>query len=192
MKALQQVRIFFPREVPKNMDLREYLKGYAAEMEHANVTGGDPVTTARIALVHIDENPRYYSLLEKYVEKKGLSGLGKLSADDMAEFRKQMDWEPGGIQEKIFMDRYDVASLKYNKEKFLWVLKHGGVPDRYKDRAFSFGQFQMKINDVHDPDSLGDGLTRSMSWEEWQQAKESGYFSSSGDLNVLAPKKVTF
>ncbi len=57
MKALQQVRIFFPREVPKNMDIQEYLKGYEAEMEHANVTGSDPVTTARIALVHIDENP---------------------------------------------------------------------------------------------------------------------------------------
>ena len=68
MRALQDVKVYYPKEVPKGMNLQEYLKGYAAEMEHANVTGGDPMTTARIALVHITEKPNYYSLLEKYVE----------------------------------------------------------------------------------------------------------------------------
>ena len=70
LRALQDVKVYYPKEVPEGMDLREYLKGYAAEMEHANITGGNPVTTARIALVHLEENPRYYSLLDQYVEGK--------------------------------------------------------------------------------------------------------------------------
>ncbi len=126
------------------------------------------------------------------MEKKGLSGLGKLSRDDMVEFRKQMSWEPGGIQEKIFMDRYDVASLKYNKEKFLWVLKEGGVPEKYKNKAMRFVDFQERVNTDFSKNSIGNGLTRAMSWEEWTTAVESGYFSSTGDMNVLAAKNVTF
>ena len=54
---------------PAQIDMAEFRRGYKIEMEHKDVTGGDPVLTAKIVLVHLKENERYYSLLEKYVEK---------------------------------------------------------------------------------------------------------------------------
>jgi hypothetical protein len=54
---------------PQGIDFVEFRRGYKVEMEHKDVTGGDPVKTAKIVLAHLKENDRYYSLLEKYVEK---------------------------------------------------------------------------------------------------------------------------
>jgi hypothetical protein len=48
----------------------DFVKGMQVELEHTDVTGGDPVATAKIALAHLRERPDYYQRLEKYVEKK--------------------------------------------------------------------------------------------------------------------------
>lgn len=48
----------------------DFAEGMRVEMEHKDVTGGDPIKTAKIALAHLRERPDYYKLLSKYVEKK--------------------------------------------------------------------------------------------------------------------------
>lgn len=42
------------------------------ELEHADVTGGDPVMTGKIALAHLREDPQYYDKLERM--EKGACG----------------------------------------------------------------------------------------------------------------------
>jgi hypothetical protein len=53
----------------KEVDLDEFCDGMLVELEHTDVTGGDPVQTAKIVLAHLKERPDYYSRLKKYVEK---------------------------------------------------------------------------------------------------------------------------
>ena len=48
----------------------QFWKGMNSEMEHKDVTNGDPIMTGKIAAAHLREIPNYYELLEKYVEKK--------------------------------------------------------------------------------------------------------------------------
>jgi len=50
------------------IDLDEFTVGIKVEMEHADVTGGDLETTAKIALAHLAEVPDYYTKLTRYVE----------------------------------------------------------------------------------------------------------------------------
>jgi len=52
-----------------NYSLDEFHKGINIELEHKDVTVGDPEMTGKIAFAHIKEIPNYYELLEKYVEK---------------------------------------------------------------------------------------------------------------------------
>ena len=60
-------------QVYKNMgyefDPTEFHIGMNVELEHQDVTDGSLVKTAMIAAVHLRENPKYYSLLKKYVEQ---------------------------------------------------------------------------------------------------------------------------
>lgn len=48
----------------------EFFLGMNTELEHQDVTHGNVVKTAKIAAAHLKENPKYYSLLLKHVEKK--------------------------------------------------------------------------------------------------------------------------
>ena len=43
--------------------------GMEIEKEHANITHGDKMKTAKIAHAHLKERPDYYKRLKKYVEK---------------------------------------------------------------------------------------------------------------------------
>jgi len=54
----------------KKVDLGEFKKGLRVETEHSDVTKGDPIKTAKIALAHLKEAPDYYTKLKK-VEKRG-------------------------------------------------------------------------------------------------------------------------
>ena len=42
-----------------------FVEGMRVEMEHKDVTHGDPTMTAKIALAHLREKPDYYTLLSK-------------------------------------------------------------------------------------------------------------------------------
>jgi hypothetical protein len=54
----------YPTEYP--VDLDEFRMGLEAEAEHADVTGGNPLKTALIALAHLREKPDYYSKLKVF------------------------------------------------------------------------------------------------------------------------------
>jgi hypothetical protein len=54
------------------VDFDQFAMGMKVELEHADITGGDLVLTAKIALAHLKELPDYYSRLEKM--EKALSG----------------------------------------------------------------------------------------------------------------------
>mgnify|MGYP003340137297 CR=1 FL=1 len=53
-----------------NFSPTEFHLGMNTELEHQDVTHGNVVKTAKIAAAHLRENPKYYSLLLKHVEKK--------------------------------------------------------------------------------------------------------------------------
>lgn len=50
-------------------DPNEFHVGMNVELEHHDVTNGNVVTTAKITAAHLRENPKYYTLLKKHVEK---------------------------------------------------------------------------------------------------------------------------
>jgi len=52
-----------------DFDFSEFLVGMNVELEHQDVTDGSLIKTAMIAASHLRENPKYYTLLKKYVEK---------------------------------------------------------------------------------------------------------------------------
>jgi dolichyl-phosphate-mannose--protein O-mannosyl transferase len=49
----------------KKTPFREWWIGLNIEMEHSNIVNGNFHTLARIAMAHIEENPRYYYFLQK-------------------------------------------------------------------------------------------------------------------------------
>lgn len=59
----------------QKFDIKDFTVGMNIELEHQDVTGGDLILTGKIALAHLKENPNYYKLLLKYVEKPLLSGM---------------------------------------------------------------------------------------------------------------------
>ena len=56
-------------------DVEQFRRGMDVELEHGtldvatNVTGDDPVTTGKIARVHLNEFPDYYARLEQMEEQ---------------------------------------------------------------------------------------------------------------------------
>ena len=79
----------------------EFHMGMNVEMEHQDVTNGNVVKTAKIAAAHLKENPKYYSLLLKHVEKKKAEQLvgpgGAINAapkpQDVKKMRTALDRE---------------------------------------------------------------------------------------------------
>jgi len=56
----------------------EFAMGMQEELEHRDITGGDPVLTARIAMAHLKELPDYYTRLkamERQAKKERRRGL---------------------------------------------------------------------------------------------------------------------
>jgi hypothetical protein len=51
-----------------DFNFKEFVVGMNVELEHQDVTDGSLIKTGMIAAAHLRENPRYYSLLKKYVE----------------------------------------------------------------------------------------------------------------------------
>lgn len=52
-----------------DFDFSEFLMGMNVELEHQDVTDRNLIKTAKIAAAHLRENPKYYTLLKKHVEK---------------------------------------------------------------------------------------------------------------------------
>lgn len=53
----------------KTYSIEQFLEGLNHELEHSDITSGDPDLTAKIAIKHLEEDPQYYIKLSK-IEKK--------------------------------------------------------------------------------------------------------------------------
>lgn len=82
---------------PTKVDMKEFQAGLVVEMEHQDLTNGDPLMTAKIVLAHLNEIPDYYTRLKKMeagaktkdspdpqymAERRRLDGLLKKAQDD--------------------------------------------------------------------------------------------------------------
>ncbi len=63
-------------------DFNEFLMGMNVELEHQDITHGDLIMTAKIALAHLKEMPDYYTKLKKYVESGVKNEDGGFTYDD--------------------------------------------------------------------------------------------------------------
>ena len=70
LKVAEELDIDFSK-----VDRREFARGMIVELEHGtenpatDVTGDDPILTAKIALAHLNELPDYYTLLDEMEEE---------------------------------------------------------------------------------------------------------------------------
>jgi Protein of unknown function (DUF5661) len=69
MKVSRKISDAIMKKMGYTFSPEEFNKGMNVEMEHQDVTNGNVVKTAKIAAAHLTENPKYYTLLKKYVEK---------------------------------------------------------------------------------------------------------------------------
>ena len=69
MKVSRKISDAIMKKMAYKFSPEEFHMGMNVEMEHKDVTNGNVVMTAKIAAAHLTENPKYYTLLKKYVEK---------------------------------------------------------------------------------------------------------------------------
>lgn len=68
-------------------DVEEFRAGMEVELEHGardpatDVTGDDPITTAKIALAHLNEFPDYYTRLKKMEDEAHRDWRGRGEAE---------------------------------------------------------------------------------------------------------------
>lgn len=79
-----------------NGDMEQFKKGLDVELEHKDVTNGDIILTAKIALAHLKEDPKYYDKLaqveskkENVINKLGSTIDNKNQGDKMADEKKE-------------------------------------------------------------------------------------------------------
>lgn len=64
------------KELGADVSVDALIKGMTVELEHKDLTGGNPLKTAKIALAHIKEDPEYYTKLAK-MEKQNAKQFPK-------------------------------------------------------------------------------------------------------------------
>ena len=60
------------------VSFNEFSMGMKEELEHSDITGGDPILTAKITMAHLKELPDYYTRLramERQAKKERRRGL---------------------------------------------------------------------------------------------------------------------
>lgn len=70
MKVSRKISDAIMKKMGYTFNPDEFHMGMNVEMEHQDVTNGNVAKTAKIAAAHLTENPKYYTLLKKYVEKQ--------------------------------------------------------------------------------------------------------------------------
>lgn len=59
----------------QKVSIEQFQVGLGVEMEHADVTGGDPIVTGKIVLAHLKEKPDYYARLTRAGLERGEKGI---------------------------------------------------------------------------------------------------------------------
>ena len=70
-------------------DMHEFEMGLEDELEHEDVTGGDPIMTGKIAAVHLKEDPQYYTHLNA-MEGKSMPETQKQAPEQGATGEDEM------------------------------------------------------------------------------------------------------
>lgn len=103
-------------------------EGMAVEREHRDVTRGDVVKTARVALAHLCERPDYYKRLKRYVEGGSMRRKRKLGdppEKHVATAERSLDVVKQAIEEIDFaMRRQDCM------EAVAWSLRANAASAR--------------------------------------------------------------
>lgn len=123
-------------------DFEEFYDGVQEEFEHEDITGGSLYMTGKIALAHLKENPKYYTILKKAMDaakpvnegtaadaakKKGLTyaGWGKWADKKGTVVAKTVDDKLVPISDK----EKKVASTKQGSANDKWNNYDGLAPE---------------------------------------------------------------
>jgi hypothetical protein len=153
------------------VDLDEFCDGMFVEEEHKDVTGGDPVLTAKIVLAHLRERKDYYSRLDKYVEKalsgayllkshvKGHTRRSKSGAvSTVTEHERHMAYRGEASPERIAETQAYIQRLRDEGHGILNAKLRVWDPQRREFRSVKAGEKQSnqahaifaKVNEVRD------------------------------------------
>lgn len=69
MKVSRKISDAILKKMGYPFNPKQFHMGMNVEMEHQDVTSGNVVKTAKIAAAHLKENPKYYTLLKRHIEK---------------------------------------------------------------------------------------------------------------------------
>jgi len=64
-RAIQPLSMKYIEEKAAALFFTSLQEGMNVELEHCDITCGDPIMTAKIALAHLREDPLYYEKLKK-------------------------------------------------------------------------------------------------------------------------------
>lgn len=93
------------KELGADVSVDALIKGMTVELEHKDLTGGDPKETAQIAIAHLKEDPAYYDKLSK-MEKKNAKQFPKCF------YAKHMETGLAGYEnETILIDTDNLKSM---------------------------------------------------------------------------------
>jgi len=89
----------------KKIDSKEFFVGLNEELEHKNITNGDPILTAKIVLAHLKEDPDYYTKLNVAMKKNFNSKEGEIVP--LTENATAIAWmDDRGITQPLFVTDY--------------------------------------------------------------------------------------
>lgn len=116
--------------------------GLKQEQEHADVTGGDPETTAKIALAHLKENPEYYTLLKDMEDKMNAAkDKGDKKSDKKEDKKDKKSDKKAEKEEKKAEKEAEKEEKKAEKEE-----KKADKKDKEDN------PFESKVEEKHKPD----------------------------------------
>ena len=157
-------------------DLGEFCRGLEVELEHSDLTAGDPSMTAKIVVAHLNEIPDYYTRLGK------MESDAKDTKDAM---RMTNDPKERGKQKELFRalypdydpKRHDAFVVRYNQEEdkknTLEYMKNRGIKDSLSD--FDRKQKERgKIYKIILPAGMGEPLYTGSFQAALEMAKEYG------------------
>lgn len=157
-------------------DLGEFCRGLEVELEHSDLTAGDPSMTAKIVVAHLNEIPDYYTRLGK------MESDAKDTKDAM---RMTNDPKERGKQKELFRGlypdydpkRHDAFVVRYNQEEdkknTLEYMKNRGIKDSLSD--FDRKQKERgKIYKIILPAGMGEPLYTGSFQAALEMAKEYG------------------
>jgi len=128
------------RDLGVNFDkisLEQWMEGLKVEHEHTDAVGDDHHMIGKIAHAHLKEDPKYYKLLEEYVEKSLRKDFNKMEEGDQIHESIGLNNDANAIGKK--QEPLNGEDEKLEKEAFSMdapQVKNGEKPDPIIQNAF--------------------------------------------------------